>query len=59
MRPCLDLVHGATARLDDLCASILAYLKITCFPGERVHLPRLGAVQPAVVKASNPGVRVA
>ena len=38
IKPCLALIHGATSRLDELCNTIIAYLRSECVIGEEVYL---------------------
>lgn len=55
VKACLQRVHGATQRLDELCSSIIQYLKINCIPGEHVKLSQDGQTLPGVIQAEVPG----
>ena len=51
IKPCLELVHGATTRLDELCNTIVNFLRCNCIPDEVVQLlPKSGTRRDAVVK---------
>lgn len=51
IKPCLELVHGATTRLDELCNTIVNFLRCNCVPDEAVQLlPKSGTRRDAVVK---------
>lgn len=51
IKPCLELVHGATTRLDELCNTIVNFLRCNCVPDEVVQLlPSSGGKHDAVVK---------
>eukprot|EP00892_Ulva_mutabilis_P000579 jgi/Ulvmu1/10521/UM064_0059.1 len=51
VKPSLELIHGATTRLDELCNTILNYLKCNCVQDEPVQLPsRGGGKKDAIVR---------
>lgn len=51
VKPSLELIHGATTRLDELCNTILNFVRCNCIQNEPVQLPsRGGGKKDAVVK---------
>lgn len=51
VKPSLELIHGATTRLDELCNTILNFLRCNCVQDEPIQLPcRGGGKKDAIVK---------
>lgn len=51
VKPSLELIHGATTRLDELCNTILNFVRCNCVKDEPIQLPsRGGGKKDAVVR---------
>jgi hypothetical protein len=56
IKPCLEMIHGATTRLDELCSTILNFLRRNCVADELVQIQGSdGKEHNAIVKSAVPG----